>query len=95
MVDSEDICERFWNLPWKADEEAKREELFLDDIIQKAHIDREIDSRLSGVRSVLDAGAGTGRFSIRLALKGLRVTHLDISTRMIEKARIKAAEPTR
>jgi hypothetical protein len=43
--------------------------LFLDDVIQKAHLEREIASRLSGVRTILDAGAGTGRFSIPLGAK--------------------------
>ena len=50
MPDSEDICERFWNLPSKPGEEARRECLFLDDVIQKAHLDREIfNLRLSQV----------------------------------------------
>jgi ubiquinone/menaquinone biosynthesis C-methylase UbiE len=91
MLDPEDICERFWNLPIKPEEETKREQLFLDDIIQKAHLDREIESRLNGISTVIDVGAGTGRFSIPLARKGLKVTHFDISTGMIEKAR-EAAE---
>jgi hypothetical protein len=37
VADSEDICERFWSLPSKPEEEARRERLFLDDVIQKAH----------------------------------------------------------
>jgi ubiquinone/menaquinone biosynthesis C-methylase UbiE len=87
VPDSEDICERFWNLPSKPGEEARRERLFLDDVIQKAHLEREIASRLGGVRTILDAGAGTGRFSIPLARQGFRVTHLDISQGMIDTAR--------
>jgi 2-polyprenyl-3-methyl-5-hydroxy-6-metoxy-1,4-benzoquinol methylase len=87
MLDSEDICERFWNLPSKPGEEARRERLFLDDVIQKAHLEREIASRLGGVRTILDAGAGTGRFSIPLARQGFHVTHLDISQGMIDTAR--------
>jgi SAM-dependent methyltransferase len=87
VPDSEDICERFWNLPSKPGEEARRERLFLDDIIQKAHLEREIASRLSGVRTILDAGAGTGRFSIPLARQGFHVTHLDISQGLIDTAR--------
>jgi SAM-dependent methyltransferase len=87
MPDSEDICERFWNLPSKPGEEARRERLFLDDVIQKAHLEREIASRLSGVRTILDAGAGTGRFSILLARQGFHVTHLDIAQGMIDTAR--------
>jgi SAM-dependent methyltransferase len=91
MTDPEDIAERFWNRPPKPDEEARRESLFLDDVIHKAHLDREIDSRLEGVESVLDVGAGTGRFSLRLAARGFHVTHLDLSAGMIERAREEAA----
>ena len=87
MPDSEDICERFWNLPSKPGEETRRERFFLDDVIQKAHLEREIASRLDGVRTILDAGAGTGRFSIPLARQGFDVTHLDISQGMIDTAR--------
>jgi SAM-dependent methyltransferase len=87
LSNSEDICERFWNLPSKPGEEARRERLFLDDVIQKAHLEREIASRLGGVRTILDAGAGTGRFSILLARQGFHVTHLDISQGMIDTAR--------
>ncbi len=92
MTESEDIAERFWSLPQKADEEARRELLFLDDVIHKAHLDREIESRLDGVESVLDVGAGTGRFSLPLAARGFRVTHVDISEGMIEKAYSAAAQ---
>jgi SAM-dependent methyltransferase len=91
MKDYEDIAERFWSLPQKAEEENKRESLFMDDIIQKAHLDREIESRLAGVETVFDGGGGVGRFSIPLAARGLRVTHFDISPPMLEKARENAA----
>jgi SAM-dependent methyltransferase len=90
MTQSEDIAERFWSLPQKPDEEARREQLFLDDVIHKAHLDREIASRLEGVETALDVGAGTGRFSLPLAVRGVQVTHLDISTGMIERARHEA-----
>jgi SAM-dependent methyltransferase len=92
MTESENIAERFWSLPQKPDEEARREQLFLDDIIHKAHLDREIASRLDGVETALDVGAGTGRFSLPLAARGVKVTHLDISTGMIERARHGAAQ---
>jgi 2-polyprenyl-3-methyl-5-hydroxy-6-metoxy-1,4-benzoquinol methylase len=87
VPDSEDICERFWNLPSKPGEETRRERFFLDDVIQKAHLERVIASRLDGVSTILDAGAGTGRFSIPLARRGFQVTHLDISQGMIDTAR--------
>jgi SAM-dependent methyltransferase len=44
------------------------------------------------VRTILDAGAGTGRFSIPLARQGFHVTHLDISRGMIDTARQLAQE---
>jgi hypothetical protein len=69
VPDSEDICERFWNLPSKPGEETRRERFFLDDVIQKAHLEREIASRLAGVRTILDAGAGAGHFRLPGATK--------------------------
>jgi 2-polyprenyl-3-methyl-5-hydroxy-6-metoxy-1,4-benzoquinol methylase len=83
----EDVAERFWNWPTKGEEEARREELFMDDIIQKAHLDREIARHLAGVKTVFDGGAGAGRFTIPLAKRGLRVTHFDISRPMLDTAR--------
>ncbi len=83
----EEIAARFWNLKTKGDEEARRESLFLDDIVQKAHLDREIAAHLDGVRTVFDGGAGSGRFSIPLAQQGFQVTHFDISRPMLAKAR--------
>ena len=70
MVDPEDIAERFWNLAQKPSEEARRELLFLDDVMHKAHPEREIETRLEGVETALDVGAGTGRFSLWLAARG-------------------------
>ena len=87
MITSTDISSRFWNLPQKADEEAAREQTFIDDIIQKAHIERLLLENLSGIRTVFDGGAGYGRFSILLAKRGLKVTHFDISEGMIDKAK--------
>lgn len=87
MTTSTEISFRFWNLPQKGEEEAARETVFIDDIIQKAHIEKEILSRLNGVRTAFDGGAGSGRFFILLARKGVQVTHFDISGPMIDKAR--------
>lgn len=85
--DYERLAERFWNLPQKGEEEAQREHLFMDDIIQKAHLDREVERYLEGVETAFDGGAGVGRFSIPLAKRGIRVTHFDISASMLAKAR--------
>ena len=81
------ISERMWNLPDKGEMESEREQTFIDDIVQKAHIERELLSHLDGIQTVFDGGAGCGRFSILLARQGLQVTHFDISQAMIDKAR--------
>jgi len=86
------ISERHWNLSDKGERENNREEMFIDDIIQKEHIEREILSNLEGIKKVFDGGAGAGRFSIMLAKKGIHVTHFDISKPMIEKAKELAVE---
>ena len=90
--DYEQVAEKFWSLPQKPGEEVNRDRLFRDDQILHAHLEREIESRLDGVKTVLDAGGGTGRFSVWLAQKGLQVTHLDISLPMLEKARERAED---
>jgi len=56
MTDSEDIGERFWSLAQKPTEEDRREQIFLDDVIHKAHLECEIESRLAAVKTVLDVG---------------------------------------
>ena len=63
MTTSTDISRRFWNLPQKAGEETAREQTFIDDVIQKAHIERLLLENLSGINTVFDGGAGYGRFS--------------------------------
>ena len=81
------ISERMWNQPDKGELEAERELTFIDDIVQKAHIQRELLSNIDGIETVFDGGAGSGRFSILLAKQGLNVTHFDISQPMIDKAK--------
>ena len=84
---SRKISERMWNLPDKGELESHREETYIDDIIQKSHIERKLLDHLEGIDTVFDAGAGSGRFSILLAKHGCRVTHFDISQPMIDKAK--------
>lgn len=86
------IAERMWNLPDKGEREAQREQSFIDDIVQKSHIERELLAHLDGIRTVFDGGAGSGRFSILLAKRGIRVTHFDISQPMLDKAKELAAQ---
>ena len=88
---SQKISERQWNLPDKGELESRREATYMDDIIQKDHIQRKLLENLDGIGTVFDGGAGSGRFSILLAKQGCRVTHFDISRPMIEKARELAA----
>ena len=47
-----------------------------------------------GVRSVLDAGCGTGRVAIELARRGLDVAGVDLDEGMLDTARHKAPELT-
>ncbi|MBP5493469.1 MAG: methyltransferase domain-containing protein [Lachnospiraceae bacterium] len=81
------ISERMWNQPDKGELEAEREQTFIDDIVQKAYIERELLDSLDGIETAFDGGAGCGRFSILLAKQGIHVTHFDISESMIAKAK--------
>ena len=89
---SQKISERQWNLPDKGKLESRREATYIDDIIQKDHIQRKLLEHLDGIHTVFDGGAGSGRFSILLAKQGCHVMHFDISQPMIEKARELAAQ---
>ena len=89
---SQKISERQWNLPDKGELESRREATYIDDIVQKDHIQRKLLEHLDGIRTVFDGGAGSGRFSILLAKQGCQVTHFDISQPMIEKAQHLAAK---
>ena len=84
---SRKIAERQWNLPDKGELESRREATYIDDIIQKDHLQRKLLENLDGIETVFDGGAGSGRFSILLAKRGCRVTHFDISKPMIDEAR--------
>ena len=84
MSNAGDIASRFWNQLQKAREEEARERTFIDDIIQKDHIERLIRGHAGGIATAFDGGAGSGRFSIMLAQMGVRVVHFDISQPMID-----------
>jgi len=53
---------------------------------------REIIRNLEGVKTILDVGGATGAFSIPLAKVGFKVTHVDISDKMLEVAKKKAEQ---
>ena len=81
--------ERWW------DAKAPKEERDLaDELINRGLRWREIERRLDGVKTILDVGGGTGAFSIPLARRGYAVTHLDLSSAMLEVARQKAGDTT-
>lgn len=84
---SQKISERQWNLPDKGELESRREETYIDDIIQKDHIQRKLLEHLDGIQTVFDGGAGSGRFSVLLTKQGCWVTHFDISQPMIDNAK--------
>jgi SAM-dependent methyltransferase len=82
----------FWSS--RAERERRREE---DDPAKRVHTDllrREVEAAVGETpgRRILDAGAGTGRFSLPLARGGHRVVHLDVSPTMIESARRAAGD---
>ena len=83
---SQRIAERMWNTPDKGELESARERTFIDDIVQKSHIEKELLANLDGIRTAFDGGAGSGRFSILLAKRGIHITHFDISQPMLAKA---------
>lgn len=87
MEYSQKISERMWNRSEKGELESHREETYIDDIVQKSHIEKELLAGLDGIQTVFDGGAGCGRFSILLAKQGCHVTHFDISQSMIDKAK--------
>ncbi len=80
------ISQRHWNLPDKGERETMREQTFIDDIVLKSHIEKELLANLDGIKTVFDGGGGAGRFSILLAQRGCQVTHFDISKPMLDKA---------
>ena len=89
---SRKISERLWNQPDKGERESQREQTFMDDIVQKSHLEKELLENLDGIGTVFDGGAGSGRFSILLAKHGIKVTHFDISQSMLDKAYRLASE---
>jgi 2-polyprenyl-3-methyl-5-hydroxy-6-metoxy-1,4-benzoquinol methylase len=85
-----EILRAHWNA--RVEREQERETTYP---AKKVHTDllwREIDrviAQRQGLK-ILDAGAGTGRYSLPLTQAGHRLTHLDISPAMLDAARNQA-----
>ncbi len=77
--------ERFWNKLAQTEEHD-----LVDEKMNRLLRFTAMQQHLSGVRKILDVGAGTGAFSIPLAEMGYEVVHLDISDEMLSKAEEKA-----
>ena len=48
---SQKNSERQWNLPDKGELESRREQTYIDDIIQKDHLQRKLLENLEGVKT--------------------------------------------
>lgn len=81
----------FWGDVMAA-EEPLREQRFPLVQVQTELARRVIERYTATPRRVLDAGAGTGRFSLPLAAAGHWVTHLDVSPAMLQRAMACAAK---
>lgn len=79
------MSEAFW------DAMAPFEEADLDDERMNRQLRwREIERHLAGAERILELGGGTGVFSVALAARGFRVTHVDLSAEMLARARARA-----
>ena len=67
---SQKISERLWNLPDKGELESRREETFIDDIVQKSHIEKELLASLSGIKTVSTEEPDAGAFRFFLQRRG-------------------------
>ena len=85
MADPEGQNRTFWD--GYAINEITREQRHPDKLIHTRMIEQEIDRHLEGVLTLLDVGGGTGRFSIKLARRGIEVVHLDLSAHMLSLAK--------
>ena len=61
-----------------------------DEAINRALRWRAIERCLKGVKTIAEVGAATGAFTIPLAKRGFKVTHIDFSAPAIALAKLKA-----
>ncbi len=86
-MDREYLHRHYWDAAVKKE---KRRERNPEKKIHTKLTWMEIEPFFQSGISILDAGAGYGRFSIPLARKGFQVTHLEFSSRMLQSARKEA-----
>lgn len=79
------------NIDWWNEISLTEENDLDDELINRLLRWTEINKNLNGIETILDIGGATGVFSIPLANMGFKVTHVDISSAMLDIA-IKKAE---
>ncbi|MEI6157914.1 MAG: class I SAM-dependent methyltransferase, partial [Atribacterota bacterium] len=77
----------FWNAGVRRE---KRRDLHPEKRIHTDEVWMDLEPLFSPGLRVLDAGGGCGRYSILIAKKGCQVTHLDLSSGMLQEARKQA-----
>lgn len=75
---------------WWENKAAGEEKDLADEAINRALRWREIERNLKGIKTIAEVGAATGAFTIPLAKRGYKVTHIDFSAPAIVLAKQKA-----
>ena len=78
---SRKISERLWNLPEKGELESHREETFIDDIIQKSHIEKTLLDNLDGIKRCLTGERAAGGFLFFLQNRDVKLRTLTFRSR--------------
>ena len=74
---------------WEGKTEGEERDL-ADEPINRALRWREIERNLKGVKTIAEVGAASGAFTIPLAWRGYKVTHIDFSAPALDLAKKKA-----
>lgn len=75
---------------WWENKAAGEERDIADEAVNRALRWREIERSLKDVKTIAEVGAATGAFTIPLAKRGFKVTHIDFSAPAIALAKAKA-----
>ena len=75
---------------WWAGKADREERDIADEAINRALRWRAIERSLKGVKTIAEIGAATGAFTIPLAKRGFKITHIDFSAPAIALAKAKA-----